>query len=228
MSQQREDLRFERKAYVDLINRHSLISLVLQHPALFRMIHQERFVNSVYFDTIHLSDAKEKIDGLNSRKKVRIRWYGNLFGEIPKPVLEIKNKENGLGWKERYPLKPFTFEHHGGLPIQPEFLETKGTSIPKMLMITRTPSSLIRYRRVYFESADGRFRLTADDQLKFYCPVRKSRGWRRIPENTQGTVVELKYSKADDSDARKITSWYPFRWGSFSKYTRGLESISQI
>jgi len=228
MSQQREDLRFERKAYVDHINRHSLISLVLQHPALFRQIHQERVVNSMYFDTIHYSDAKEKIDGLNSRKKVRIRWYGNLFGEVAKPVLEIKNKENGLGWKDRHPLKPFVFEQNGGLFAPFEYRETQDVSVPKLLLTDRIPSLLISYQRIYFQSADGRFRITVDDQLKFYCPVRKNRCWIMLSGNTQGTILELKYSRADDSDARQITSWYPFRWGSFSKYTRGLESTNNL
>jgi hypothetical protein len=223
MSQQEEDLRFERKAYVDQISRRSLISMVLQHPALFSKIHKERTVNSMYYDTIEFSDALEKINGLKSRKKVRIRWYGNVFGEIRKPILEIKNKENGLGWKERYSLHPFVIEERGESAIQLEFEETESASSSQFIM-NRIPSSLVSYRRAYFQTADTRFRLTVDDQLMFYIPLRDGRGWVRIPDNTDGTVIELKYSKDHDEDARQITSWYPFRWGSFSKYTRGLES----
>ena len=224
MSQHEEDLRFERKAYVDQISRRSLISMVLQHPALFTKIHKERTVNSLYFDTPEFSDALEKINGLKSRKKVRIRWYGTVFGEIHKPVLEIKNKENGLGWKDRYPLHPFVIENRGESAIQLEFMEPEGASRSQMFMMNRVPSSLVSYRRAYFQTADNRFRLTIDDQLMFFIPLRDSRGWARIPDNTDGTIIELKYSKDHDSDARQITSWYPFRWGSFSKYTQGLES----
>ena len=225
MNQQGEDLRFERKAYIDTIDRRSLISMILQHPALFTKIHKERIVNSLYFDTPQFADAQEKINGLKSRRKVRIRWYGSLFGEIHKPILEIKNKENGLGWKMRYPLHPFIIDNRGDTPIQLEFIDQEGTSVPKTLLISRIPSSLVSYRRAYFQSADRRFRLTIDDKLMFHIPVRNSRAWARIPDNIRGTIIELKYSRDDDDDAQQITSLYPFRWGSFSKYTRGLESI---
>ncbi len=228
MNRQAEDLRFERKAYVDHIDRRSLILMVLQHPALFREIHHERTVNSLYFDTIDLSDAREKIDGLKSRRKARIRWYGTLFGEIRKPVLEIKIRENGLGWKMRYPLRPFVIEDSGGIVHQPEYLEAEGAQVPEMLLLNRTPSALVSYRRMYFQTADGRFRLTVDDHLRFYHPVRNGQGWKVLPENTRGTVIELKYSKEHDDDARVISALYPFRWGSFSKYTRGFESTSRF
>ncbi len=228
MNQQAEDLRFERKAYVDHIDRRSLILMVLQHPALFREIHHERTVNSLYFDTIDLSDAREKIDGLKSRRKARIRWYGTLFGEIKKPVLEIKIRENGLGWKMRYPLRPFVIEDGGGILHQLEYTEAEGAQVPEMLLLNRTPSALVSYRRMYFQTADGRFRLTVDDHLRFYHPVRNGQGWKVLPENTRGTVIELKYSKEHDDDAREISSLYPFRWGSFSKYTRGFESMSRF
>ena len=91
-------------------------------------------------------------------------------------------------------------------------------------MMNRIPSSLVSYRRAYFQTADNRFRLTIDDQLRFFVPLRDSRGWARTPDNSSGTIIELKYSKNDDGDARQITLWYPFRWGSFSKYMQGLES----
>lgn len=228
MSQQGEDLRFERKACVDHLDRHALISLVLQHPALFRNVHKERNVNSLYFDTFSLSDAQEKIDGLNSRRKARVRWYGSLFGEIQKPVLEIKARENNLGWKKRFPLRPFVIENRGESTIQLEYLEPEDAFLPKMLLINRIPSSLLSYRRLYFLSADGRFRLTVDDQLTVYSPVRNSCGWALNPDNPRGTILELKYSREDDGDARQITSWYPFRWGSFSKYVQGLESKKRM
>jgi hypothetical protein len=228
MIQQGEDLRFERKAYIDHIDRHSLISLVLTHPALFKKVHNERIVNSLYFDTSNFSDAKEKIDGLKSRRKARIRWYGTLFGEIQKPILEIKSKENGLGWKMRYPLHPFVIEPRRSPPIRLEYVDTAGTLLPKTMTMIRNPSSLISYRRLYFLSNDRRFRLTVDDQLRSYCPLKNSRGWTHNPENPPGIIIELKYSKEDDDDARQITSWYPFRWGAFSKYIHGLESAVRL
>jgi hypothetical protein len=222
MSQKEEDLRFERKAYLNQMDRHSLVALIHQHPALFKKVHKERVVNSLYYDTPGFSNALEKINGLKSRRKARIRWYGTLFGEIQKPVLEIKAKENTVGWKNRYPLHPFVIENQGETAIQPEFLEPDDSLLPKMLLMIRNPSLLISYRRLYFLSADGRFRLTVDDNLRFYSPGKNKHGWVLNPANPRGIIAELKYSFGDDDDARKIASWYPFRWGSFSKYINGL------
>lgn len=228
MSPSGEDLRFERKAYIDQFDRRSIFSMVFQHPALFKEIHHERTVNSLYFDTENYSDARDKIDGLKSRRKTRIRWYGILFGEIHAPVLEIKNKDISLGWKLRYPLSPFIIENRGGTAIQLEYRKPGCSLLPKILMMTRSSAVLISYRRIYFQSADRRFRLTIDDQLRFYSPVRNGHGWTLFPDNPNGVIIELKYSKDDDDDARQITSWFPFRWGSISKYSWGLQLVRHL
>ena len=225
MSPQDDHRRFERKAYIDHFDRSSLVSLIRQHPALFRERYKERTINSLYFDTRTFSNAFEKIDGLPSRRKARIRWYGTLFGEIKKPVLEIKAKENSVGWKMRYSLLPFDLEENGGeSAIHLQFRKPEDALHPTILMMTLIPSLLISYRRLYFLSADGRFRLTVDDQLKYYRPGMNKQKWIPCPDNPSGIIIELKYSYEDDNDARKITCWYPFRWGSFSKYTTGLGS----
>ena len=39
--------------------------------------------------------------------KIRIRWYGNTFGKIISPVLEIKTKQHEYGKKITYPVKDF-------------------------------------------------------------------------------------------------------------------------
>jgi len=223
MSKNEDDLEFERKAYVEQIDRDSLISLILQHPALFRKIYHERTVNSLFYDTIQYTDYQEKINGLKTRRKTRIRWYGSLFGWVKEPVLEIKNKENGLRWKIRCPIHPFFIDIHGNTAIQIQYKKQDDLSRTQILMINRVPSSLISYRRIYFKSANRRFRLTVDDQLRFYSPLQNGQGWMINQANPSGTIVELKYSRDDDDDAREITSWYPFRWGSFSKYTQSLD-----
>jgi hypothetical protein len=86
----------------------------------------------------------------------------------------------------------------------------------------RDPSLLVSYRRLYFLSADGRFRLTVDDNLRFYLPGKNKQGWVLKPDNPRGTIAELKYSHGNDDVAREIACLFPFRWGSFSKYIEGL------
>jgi SPX domain protein involved in polyphosphate accumulation len=221
-----ETFRFERKAYVDQLDHCSLVSLIHQHPAFFQEIHHERAINSLYFDTRTFSNAFEKVDGLISRRKARIRWYGDLFGEINQPVLEIKAKENSVVWKRRYPLRPFVLEISGDeSAIRPEFERPEDALHPRVLLMSRIPTLLVSYRRRYFLSADRRFRVTMDYPLKFYHRGMNKRRWISSLDKYPATIIELKYAQEDDNDARNITCWFPFRWGSFSKYLTGLQSI---
>lgn len=221
-----EQFRFERKAYVDLLDHSSLVSLILQHPAFFRKVHHGRTINSLYFDTRSFSDALEKADGLISRRKVRIRWYGELFGEINEPVLEIKAKENTIVWKRRYPLRPFVLEPEGDGPaIQPAFEQPEDALHPRVLLMPRIPALLVSYHRCYFLSADRRFRLTLDNHLQFYYRGLNKQRWIPGHDQSPASILELKYAPEDDGDARNVTSWFPFRWGSYSKYFSGLQPL---
>jgi hypothetical protein len=221
-----DKLRFERKAHIDYLDHCSLVSLIHSHPAFFREIHHERMINSLYFDTPAYSNAFEKADGLISRKKARIRWYGDLFGEISQPVLEIKTKENSVAGKRRYPLSPFVLGISGDEPaIRPGLDQPEDALHPRILLMSQIPTLLVSYQRRYFLSADRRFRLTIDCHLKFYHRGLNKQRWIPGPEKNPATIIELKYAQEDDSDARNITSWFPFRWGSYSKYFSGLEPI---
>jgi len=60
-------------------------------------------VNSIYFDTGHLSFYKEKLAGLKLRKKFRIRSY-NKQTEDSIVFVEIKQKEENIISKNRAPV----------------------------------------------------------------------------------------------------------------------------
>ena len=55
------------------------------------------FIRSLYFDTLSDKALREKIDGVDNRKKFRIRYYNNDLSFIR---LEKKSKWNNLGTKE--------------------------------------------------------------------------------------------------------------------------------
>ena len=45
---------------------------------MFREIHNERIVNSIYFDTDELKNVWDNINGFSDRSKLRLRWYNKL------------------------------------------------------------------------------------------------------------------------------------------------------
>ena len=91
--------RYERKFFVENKTAIELDLIVKNHPYFFKEIFKERFINNIYFDTPNLSNYYANVDGNYNRRKVRIRWYGNLLGEIENPKLEIKIKQGELGNK---------------------------------------------------------------------------------------------------------------------------------
>ena len=101
------DHRYERKFFITELSQYEVECIVKIHPAIFSEIHHKRFVNNIYFDSYNLKNFRENIEGATDRIKIRIRWYGDLFGYIKKPVLEIKIKKEFLNKKISIPIKPF-------------------------------------------------------------------------------------------------------------------------
>jgi hypothetical protein len=86
-------------------------------------------------------------------------------------------------------------------------------------------ASLMRYRRLYYLTADRRFRLTLDADLAFYRVLHGSRRLVRLPDTYRGTVIEAKYGSEDDEAARPVLEALPFRWSRFSKYCAAFEGV---
>ena len=87
------DYRYERKFVTSELSKYHVESIVKTHPAIFSEIYQLRNVNNMYFDSFRLVNYSDNVDGSSDRIKIRIRWYGELFGKIKNPVLEIKEKK---------------------------------------------------------------------------------------------------------------------------------------
>lgn len=199
---------------------------VRQNAALFFEEYPARTVNNVYFDTPELRNYHQNVDGNRDRVKVRIRWYGSLFGLIRHPVLEIKRKRGLLGTKDSAPLPPFELQTRvGGAQIQ---AWVRGSPLPAMLRRELDPVEpvlLNRYRRHYFRSADRRLRLTVDTNLEFYhmaphqhSVVHRVQAWPFV-------VVELKYDDRDHTHAAEALNGLPFRLHRMSKYVFGINLL---
>lgn len=219
--------RFERKFLVTDLGPSEVESLVRLLPGVFREVYPPRSVNNIYLDTADAMHYRHNQDGLADRVKVRVRWYGELLGQVDKPVLELKIKRGLLGRKEAFPITPFSIVP--GFDINHLMLALAESSLPKEVeeaLASLFPALLNRYTRKYFLSADGHVRLTLDTDREFYqLRARHNLLIARFPE-ARATVLELKYSPEHDHLAAEVSKSFPFRLTKSSKYVQGIEQSS--
>ena len=218
--------RYERKYFINEITGKDIISIVKLHPAMFSEIFYQRSVNNIYFDSLELNNYFDNIDGNMCRIKSRIRWYGEIFCVIEKPVLELKIKNGLLGRKERYPLNTFKLDNN--FNMQNIFHIIQNTNIPEVVKIgikSSQPTLLNKYDRKYFLSADKQYRITIDTNQVFYRIESQNNHFLNKIKNDVNVILELKYDKNADDDVNRITEHFPFRLTKSSKYISGVEKI---
>ena len=218
--------RYERKFLVRELQLAEIESLVRVHPALFRTAYPPRWVNNIYLDLPGLDNFSANIDGSEHRVKLRIRWYGELFGRAERPSLERKGKHGLLGTKHVAALPPLTLQPGFSARDVEAYLDR--ADLPSALRIearAQTPVLLNRYRRSYFVSADARFRLTIDSQLEFRAVGRLASPHLARDVDRETVVVELKYNPEFDLEAARIAGVFPFRLTKSSKYAAGIERV---
>lgn len=218
--------RYERKFLIEGISRSEIVKYIFLNPNMFKEIYSKRFINNIYFDTIGLKYFYDNIDGSMNRLKVRLRWYGRLFGKVGKPQLEFKIKEGLSGKKETYPIKPFVFEK--GL-ISEKILEHIMTSnlrngVTEKLSFLE-PIIINRYQRKYFISSNERYRITLDYNQS-YCAFIGNQNLIPHANSTElSSILELKYSIRDEDNVDQITNSFPFRLTKSSKYVNAIKEL---
>jgi len=88
-----KDFRYEKKFIIDQLCHQEIEQLIKHNPAMFSEIFYERRVNNLYLDSLDFTNYNENLSGITERLKIRIRWYGKVFGVIKKPTLELKIKK---------------------------------------------------------------------------------------------------------------------------------------
>lgn len=221
------DYRYERKFFITELSNYEVENIVQFHPAIFSEIYHERVINNIYFDSNNLKNLHDNVDGATDRIKVRIRWYGDLFGYIEKPVLEIKIKKGLLGKKISVPMQPFDLAENTEIP---EILRSL-KYLDHILTIdfeSLIPSLLNRYSRRYYQSIDKKFRITIDHDQSFYLINKENNSFLDQHNDNESVILELKYDQKFDSGVSDITSNFPFRLTKSSKYVNGIQKIYQI
>jgi len=209
-------MRYERKYKVEGLNRAALEQMILVHPAAFEPAFPNRQINNIYWDTPNWDNAQDSLNGLSMRTKVRVRWYGATEDLIKKPVLEIKSRSNQLGGKILAPLPDCTWQ---ALPAMVETQLQQG--FPDQV---HQPVLVNTYRRSYYRSMCGRFRLTVDGEMAYgaFLP------WQfATPFEDTGLVVEIKYEAQEDAAADEIAAHLALRMTKHSKYMRGISLVCQ-
>src|SRR3954452_21340488 len=162
-------LRYERKFVVPPELGSSVLGRIRHNPGLFSSLYHPRAVNNLYLDCPNLGNYFLNVEGASERMKVRIRWYGELFGEISRPVLEFKIKRGLLGMKESFPLKPFRLDStFSASQLERLLMASDLLSHARHRLAHLHPALVNRYHRAYFQSADTNYRITLDSHLEFF------------------------------------------------------------
>lgn len=218
------EYRYERKFLVEGLDAAQVDMLVRRHPCMFYEPYSPRYVNNLYLDSEGLDNYYANVDGAGERHKVRIRWYGDLLGQIDRPALELKTKDGLVGAKVSYPFPSF---HLGRGFSQRHFLElVRASGLPaEVQRHLRGLNAVLcsRYWRRYYATRDRRFRLTVDAGMVYYQVKRGANEFRARFVDEGHVVVELKYDRALDPQAGRVASFFPFSVTRSSKYLTGIE-----
>jgi SPX domain protein involved in polyphosphate accumulation len=207
-------LRYERKYRAEEVTLAEVLQMVRMHRAGFRKAFPDRFINSIYLDTYELDYYNDNIAGLSDRVKQRIRWYGERLDNILNPVMEIKIKENELGYK-RYAELP-AFKPGGNFSYEKYMKQHLWLATNNIV-----PTVMIRYMRSYFVSFDKKVRVTVDRNLAYY-PVDKKLNFNIQPYTDPTIIVELKYPADYYKNHDSFTQDFPFRMTRNSKYVQAI------
>jgi len=216
--------RYERKFFITELSKYQVESLIKLNPGLFSEIYYRRFINNIYFDTFDFKNYYDNTEGVTDRVKVRIRWYGDLFGYIEKPTLELKIKNGLVNKKISLPMRPFHLNENTEISGILDSIDDLKESLT-IDFRDLSPSLLNRYSRKYFQSANGFYRITIDSDLCFYEINKRNNTFLNQSVDRDSVILELKYDRQHDSGAAQITSHFPFRNTKSSKYVNGVHKV---
>tara|TARA_Y100000816_G_C26081580_1_gene570089 strand:+ start:360 stop:1010 length:651 start_codon:yes stop_codon:yes gene_type:complete len=208
--------RYERKFILPKnYSVDSIESVLIKSRFSFTKQHEDRYVNSIYFDNKYLDSVKENLDGVVSKKKIRLRWYGS-HNLIQNPRLEVKLKMGYLNTKKIFELKNFKIKFsENNLNNINSILLKKYNFLNNYKIVTST-----HYVRKYFISIINNIRATIDTDI-FYKKLRQLNNFNLNNKDSR-PILELKYKTADDDYVRTNLKNLTLRFSKNSKYINSL------
>jgi hypothetical protein len=224
--EQPPNYRYERKFLAETLDAGQARGLVKSHPAMFTAPYPPRVVNNLYLDTEALDYYHANLDGAAERCKVRVRWYGELFGPINAPVLEFKIKNGLVGTKLSYPLPAFRLDgDFSGRYFQEIVLASDLPAHVRHHLRTLNVVLCNSYQRWYYATRDRRFRVTVDQGMTYYRVRLFHNNFLNRVRDEARVIVEMKYEKPFELQAERIAGFFPFRVTRSSKYVSGMEWV---
>ena len=122
-------------------------------------------IRSLYFDTLNDRDYREKVDGLELRRKIRLRCYG---AEADFAMLEMKQKEGAYQRKRSLRLKreearQLTIGNYEPLLHYDEPFAAECYGLMKRMCYR--PKAVVEYRRRAYIAKENRIRITMDSRI---------------------------------------------------------------
>ena len=191
------------------------------------------FVRSLYFDNEFFSNFYEKVDGMEIRKKFRIRVYSSIEKSKSPIFLEMKGRINQRTYKLRTEIDKndvnylINNENFNSLSkIYSSQNNVINHFIYDSLKKRIRPKVLIDYdRRAYFNKSGLLFRLTFDNNI-LSSPSNQlfSKNKLNFKETRAGyTVLELKFERSIQPWFHRIIQNYNLSRMSISKFALGME-----
>ena len=122
-------------------------------------------IRSLYFDTLDDQDFQEKMDGVEVRRKIRLRNYGP---DTPFAMLEMKQKQGANQKKRSLKMKREDAEqlcrgNYGVLLRYPDPFASECYAL--MQLRCYRPRSVVEYKRKAFIAKENKIRVTLDHHI---------------------------------------------------------------
>ncbi len=205
--------RHERKWVFNNLDYNQICIYLYKSNFFFKEHHQDRNVNSIYFDDINYSSIRQNLDGVSKKKKYRLRWYGD-FETITNPVFEIKSKKSFDVKKENYKLNNLNkikLLNSNNIESIEKFINNSFNFKNKLHAILTT-----HYKRGYFISSNELIRATIDTELKS-IPLTSFQD-RNIFRKYKEIILEMKYDLDLDKYVRDNVGDIAARFSKNSKF----------
>jgi len=221
------DYRYEKKFLINYLNIYQIKNIIKINNNCFKTIYKKRNVNNIYFDYPNLKCYSDSVEGIANRYKIRIRWYGDLFGLAKNPNLEIKIKKNLISTKIKLPIEEFHFNSDTKIN---EILDINKNAIKKYILNWKLLSKTLinTYERDYFISFDKKFNLTLDSKQSFYNCLNFKNLLKNEVKLHNDYILEIKYDCKNSLNSSSIENSFGLRLTKNSKYVVGLNAVNII
>ena len=153
----------------------------------FTEIFSSREIDSIYLDTENFDFAKDNINGVSKRKKLRFRWYNKDLNNV---YFEEKKKQNFLVEKNINKI-PIQLKKDNLIQNLKDYLKTLNIKYNNFnyKFVLKT-----NYNRSYWISDNNKIRATIDKNIST-SPIFDFTQKLHLNE----TILEFKFSKFDES-----------------------------